>query len=274
VTATATPGTRPSGALRILPAALLEARRPQRLIERSFIVYASAWWIFVSGFFEPMFYLLSMDVGLSSLVGEVEDGGQTYDYAEFVAPALMAVAAMNGAIFDSTVAIFFKLRNDVYDSILATPLSSSDIAVGEIGWAVLRGAFYSASFLVVMVVLGLAGSPWLVMAVPACALLGIAFSSVGMALTTYMRSWADFDYIMAITVPLMVFSATFYPVSSYGDWAWIVNLSPLYHGVALTRAANAGVWEWSLLVNIAVLVALGLVGLRLTSKRIAGLLLT
>lgn len=274
MTATTTPETRPSGALRIVPTALIEARRPQRMIERSFLVYASAWWIFVSGFFEPMFYLLSMDVGLSSLVGEVEDGGQTYDYAEFVAPALMAVAAMNGAIFDSTVAIFFKLRNDVYDAILATPLSSSDIAVGEIGWAVIRGAVYSVSFLIVMVVLGFAGSPWLVMAVPACALMGIAFSSVGMALTTYMRSWADFDYIMAITVPLMVFSATFYPVSSYGDWAWIVNFSPLYHGVALTRAANAGVWEWSLLFNIAVLVALGVVGLRFTSKRIAGLLLT
>ena len=62
--------------------------------------------------------------------------------------------------------------------------------------------------------------------------------------------------------------------SSYGDWAWIVNLSPLYHGVALTRAANIGEWEWSLLFNIAVLVALGLVGLRFTSRRIAGLLLT
>ncbi len=262
-----------SGVLRIVPAALLETRRPQRMIERSYEVYRKAWWIFVSGFFEPVFYLLSMDVGLSSLVGEITVDGRTYDYAEFVAPALMAVAAMNGAIFDSTVAIFFKLRNDVYDSILATPMSTADIAVGEIGWAVIRGAIYSCSFLVVMVLLGLAGSPWVVMALPACALVAVAFSSIGMALTTYMRSWADFDYIMAVTVPLMVFSATFFPVSSYGDWAWIVNLSPLYHGVALTRAASAGVFEWSLFLNVGVLVALAVVGMRFTSRRIETLLL-
>lgn len=204
----------------------------------------------------------------------VTDGGQTYDYAEFVAPALMAVAAMNGAIFDSTIAIFFKLRNDVYDSVLATPMTSADVAIGEIGWAVIRGVVYSVSFLVVMVLLGLAGSPWIVLAVPACALVAVAFSAVGMALTTYMRSWADFDYIMAVTVPLMVFSATFYPASSYGKWEWIVNLSPLYHGVALTRAANLGVFEWSLVLNVAVLVALTLVGMRFTSRRIEGLLLT
>lgn len=260
--------------LRVVPRSLLEARRPHRMIERSYSVYRANWLVFVTGFFEPVFYLLSMDVGLGSLVGEVTDGGNTYAYAEFVAPALMAVAAMNGAIFDSTIAIFFKLRHDIYDAVLATPMTSSDVAVGEIGWAVIRGVVYSISFLAAMIVIGVAGSPWVVLAVPACALVAVAFSAIGMALTTYMRSWQDFDYIMAITIPLMVFSATFYPVSSYGDWAWLLNFSPLYHGVALCRAANTGIFEWSLLFNIAVLVALALVGLRFTSRRIEGRLLT
>lgn len=258
----------------LLPRALTEARRPQRMIERSYAVYRANLLVFVTGFFEPVFYLLSMDVGVGSLVGDVVVDGQRYPYAEFVAPALMAVAAMNGAIFDSTVAIFFKLRHEVYDAVLATPMTSSDVAVGEIAWAVIRGVIYSISFLVAMLVLGLVGSPWIVLAVPACGLVAVAFAAVGMALTTYLRSWTDFDYIMAVTVPLMVFSATFYPPSSYGDWAWLLNFSPLYHGVRLCRAANAGIFEWSLLFNVGVLVALALVGLRFTARRIEGLLLT
>ena len=72
-----------------------------------------------------------------------------------------------------------------------------------------------------------------------------------MALTTYMRSWADFEYVTAVTLPLFLFSATFYPVSSYGDWAWVVQLSPLYHGVALVRAVNLGMFEWAMLGHVA-----------------------
>ena len=117
--------------------------------------------------------------------------------------------------------------------------------------------------------LGMVGSPWIVLAVPACALIGFAFGAMGMALTTFMRSWADFEYVTTVTLPLFLFSATFYPLSSYGDWAWVVQLSPLYHGVALVRGFNLGVFEWAMLGHVAVLVALAVVGLAVTSKRIA-----
>ena len=93
-----------------------------------------------------------------------------------------------------------------------------------------------------------------------------------MALTTYMRSWADFEYVTAVTLPLFLFSATFYPVSSYGDWAWVVQLSPLYHGVALVRGVNLGQFEWAMLGHVAVLVALAL-SARRRRPRIAALLL-
>jgi lipooligosaccharide transport system permease protein len=259
---------------RVVPAELLASRRSQRMIERSYTVHRKYWFIFVTGFFEPILYLLSMQVGFSSLIGEITVDGVTYEYAEFVAPALMAVAAMNGAIFDSTVTIFLKLRNKTYDSILATPMSAADVAVGEIGWAMLRGLAYSTAFIVAMVVLGMVGSPMIVFALVSCALVGMAFSAVGMALTTYMRSWTDFDYILAVTIPLMLFSATFFPASSYGDWQWLVYLSPLYHGVNLTRNFNVGNLEWEMLLNVGVLVALAAVGLRFTARRIEGLLLT
>ena len=170
-------------------------------------------------------------------------------YADFVAPALMAASAMNGAVYECTMNVYFKIKHQhLYDAVLATPMMPGDVALGEIGWAVSRGLIYSTAFMLTMWVLGMTGSPWIVLAVPACALIGFAFGAVGMALTTYMRSFADFEYVTTITLPLFLFSATFYPVSSYGSWAWVVQLSPLYHGVALVRGFNLGVFEWSMLV--------------------------
>jgi lipooligosaccharide transport system permease protein len=147
------------------------------------------------------------------------------------------------------------------------------VALGEIGWAVLRGVLYSTTFLVTLVALGMAGSAWIVLAVPVCALVGLAFASVGMACTTYMRSWADFEYVTAATLPLFLFSATFYPLSSYGDWGWVVQLSPLYHGVAMVRALNLGEPSWTFMAHAGVLAGLALAGIAVTSHRIERLLL-
>ena len=140
---------------RVVPEVLLDIRRPQRMIERSAMVNRRNWLMIVSGFFEPLFYLLSIRVGLSALVGDVEVGGRLVPYDEFVAPGLMAAAAMNGAVFDSTMNFFYKLKYaKVYDTVLATPLTVGDVTVGETGFAVLRGAMYSTAFLLTMVVLG------------------------------------------------------------------------------------------------------------------------
>ncbi len=268
-------GLRGGTVTRIVPDVLLDVRRPQRLIERSAMVYRRSWMVIFSGFFEPLFYLLSIRVGLSKLVGDVEVGGQVIPYDEFVAPALMAAAAMNGAVFDSTMNVFYKIKHSkLYDSVLATPLSAGDVAVGEIGFAVIRGLLYSTAFLFTMWALGMVQSPWVVLSLPACVLIAFAFAAVGMACTTYMRTWADFEYVPAVTLPLFLFSATFYPLSSYGQWAWIVQLSPLYHGVALVRAANLGEWSPALLAHAGVLVGLAAVGATVAARRIESLLLT
>jgi lipooligosaccharide transport system permease protein len=261
--------------LRIIPAALVDARRPQRMIERSLMVNRHTWLIIVTGFFEPLFYLLSIRVGFGSLVGDVEYAGQSIPYAEFVAPALMAASAMNGAIYETTMNVFHKLKHDrLYDTVLATPMVPADVALGEIGWAVMRGALYSSMFLLTMWALGMVGSPWIVLAVPACLLVSTAFGAIGMAATTFMRSWADFEYVTVVTLPLFLFSATFYPLSSYGGWGWVVQLSPLYHGVAVVRDLNLGHWEWAILAHLAVLAALSVVGLVVASRRIGRMLLT
>jgi lipooligosaccharide transport system permease protein len=265
----------PAGILRILPTELFGTRRPQRMVERSVMVYRRTWMLLVSGVLEPLFYLLSVQVGFAALIGDVEYRGRAVGYAEFVAPALMAAAAMNGAIYDSTMNVFYKIKHaKLYDAVLATPMSTADVALGEIAWAMLRGLFYAVAFLVTMVALGLASSPWVVLAVPICVLIGFAFAAVGMAVTSYMRSWADFEYVPAVQVPLFLFSASFYPLSAYGDWGWVVQLSPLYHGVALVRMASFGEFQWTALGHVAVLVVLAVVGLSVASRRLARLLLT
>ena len=260
---------------RMLPPVLLESRRGQRLIERNLYVYRRTWMIVVSGFFEPVFYLVSIRLGLGALVGDVSVNGQMVDYAQFVAPALLASSAMNGAIYDSTMNVFFKLKYArTYDAVLATPLGVGDVALGEIGWALIRGAIYATGFLVVMVVMGLAASPWVVLCVPAALLIGFAFAAVGLAGCTYARGWADFTWIQAIQVPLFLFSATFYPLSVYSPAVQVVvRLTPLYHGVELCRAFSTGQLSWSLLTDVTYLLVMGLIGLVVSSRRLATLLL-
>ncbi len=246
------------------------------MLERHWIITVSGreWIIVATGFFEPLFYLLSIRIGFSALIGDIDDDGRIIAYANFVAPALMAASAMNGAIYESTMNVFFRLKYDhTYDAALATPLTVGDIALGEIMYATVRGGLYSAAFLVSMVVLGMAESPWILMSLPICVLIAAAFSAVGMAATTYMRTWADFEYVPSITLPLFLFSATFYPLSSYGNFAWVAQLSPLYHGVTLVRASNLGVWSWAHLGHVAVLVTLGFAGLSITARRIERLLM-
>jgi len=265
-TATGTAAVRPLGAVQAL----------WLLVTRNYITYRRNWKLFLSGFFEPFFYLLSIGIGVGQLVTTFEFNGQQIDYADFVAPGMLAAAAFNGALIDMTFNVFFKLRYvKLYDQMLATPLTTADIARGEIAWGQLRGSTYSAMFLVVMALMGLTHSWWAVLALPATLLIGFAFSAVCMALTTYMTSWQDFDKINLLQLPLMLFSGTFFPVTAYGDTLrWVVEVTPLYRGVVLCRELTTGALSWGSAVSVVYLVVMGLIGLVVVRRRLDGLLLT
>ena len=150
-----------------------------------------------------------------------------------------------------------------------------DVAVGEIGWALSRAGFYAAVFLLVMLVMGLVGSWWALLALPAVVLVGFSFAAVGTAATTYMKSWQDFEYVTLVTLPMFLFSATFYPLSTYPEGLqWVVRLSPLYHAAALMRELVLGSVGLGSLVHVVVLAALGVVGVLVTGRRLEKLLLT
>jgi lipooligosaccharide transport system permease protein len=270
--------------LRILPPALLATRSgalggggSPRLIERHARAYRHQWVILVSGVFEPLFYLLSIGVGIGTLVGKVHGpGGELISFPSFVAPALLATSAMNGAVMDSTFNVFFRLKYaKLYDSALATPMSSGDIAAGEIGWALIRGGLYTIPFLVVMAVMGLIHSPWAVLALPVALLIGFAFAGTGMAATTFMRSWQHFEFVQLATLPMFLFSATFYPLSVYPrPLQIVVECTPLYQGVELMRGLTLGAVGPGLLWHVLYLGIMGTVGLVIAGYRISRLLLT
>jgi lipooligosaccharide transport system permease protein len=270
------PGSRASTALRILPPGMYSGRA-HIVLERAFRVYRRGWMVIFSGFFEPLFYLFALGTGLHRLVGTVlGPGGHPISYTAFIAPALLASSAMNGAVYDSTMNVFCKLKYaKLYDSMLATSLGPLDIAVGEIGWALIRGGMYSAGFMLVMLFMGLMPSWWAVLMLPAALLIAFAFGAVGMAVTSYMKSFQDLDLVQLAVLPMFLFSGTFYSLSVYPAWLRVVvQCLPLQHGIALLRGLNAGVLSVGMLGHAAYFVAMAAVGLIVTARRLGTLLLT
>ena len=261
--------------LRVLPTGMY-AGRARVLVERALLVNRRAWLTVLSGFFEPLFYLFAMGVGFGTLVGDVVGpGDRPVSFVAFVAPALLAASAMNGAVYDATFNIFFKFKYaKLYDAMLATPLGPIDVAIGEIVWALLRGGLYAAGFLTVMLGMGLLTSAWALLALPAALLVAFSFAAVGMACTTFMRSWQDFDLIQLALLPMFLFSTTFYPLTVYPEGVQlVVRCLPLYHAIELMRELCAGVVEVGMLGHVAYFVVMAGVGVVVSARRLGALLL-
>jgi lipooligosaccharide transport system permease protein len=257
---------------RLLP---FGSRHSVHIIERNRLIFRRGWMIIFSGFFEPLFYLLGIGFGLGSLIGSVQGpDGQPIPYAVFVAPALLATSAMNGAVYDSTN-MFFRLRYEkAYDGMLSTPMNVGDITLGEIVWALGRGSLYGFGFLVVMFALGLVPSAWGILALPASMLIGFATAAAGLTAVSFMRSWQDLDLIFVVTLPLFLFSATFFPITAYPESIrMIVEVTPLYRGVDLVRGLTTGNVGVSQLIDVVYLAVLGSVFLLIASRRLGRLLL-
>ena len=267
----------PQGAVRRGGVRALWAGNPGAVVQRGLIAArSSSWAVVLSGFFEPVFYLASMGIGLGALIGDVETAqGVSVSYAAFIAPALLAVSAMNGAIYDSTWNVFFKLNyGKLYEGMLATSLGPLDVALGEILYALLRGLAYATGFMIIMQILGLNLAWTAVLALPAVVLIAFGFASLGMAVTSYMKTFQQMDWINFVLLPMFLFSATFYPITVYPGWVQqIVMALPLWHGVELIRGLTTGILNVDMLWHVlyyAVMIAIGLV---FTTKRLRALFL-
>ena len=246
------------------------------VVERNFLTYKHGWWIVVTGAIEPLFYLLGARIGIGSLVGGIPVDGRTVSYAMFVAPALLATSAANGVVYDTTFNFFDKLKYmHTYDAMLATPMTVNAISLGELTWAILRGAVHAVFFVATMAALGLLDSWWALLALPAVVIVEWGFAGLGLAATTYVRSWQDFDWHQLAWLPMFLLSASFFPLSVYPEAIrWFVQITPMYQGVALIRQLTLGTVDASAAVHAAYLVLMGMWGLRHAARRMHGLLLT
>jgi lipooligosaccharide transport system permease protein len=230
------------------------------LIERNLRIYRHTWYLLVAEVLEPVLYLGSIGLGVGALVGHVPGlTAGVIRYPEFVAPALLATAAMNGAMNETTALMYTRLAIDrTYESILATPISIRDVAVGETAWAVLRALTISCGFLAVIAALGLVASPWVVLTIAGAAVIGFAFAAVGLLVVTYIRGWPDFQFIQLFMLPMFLFATTFYPLGVYPrPLQLVVECLPLYQSIELLREPALGQIGWNLLGPAAYLLVLG-----------------
>lgn len=263
--------TRRSGGVRSL-----WAGNPGAVVQRGLLsARSSSLLVVLSGFFEPVLYLLSLGLGLGALVGTVDAGGLEVPYAAYIAPALLAVSAMNGAIYDSTWNVFFRLNyGKLYEGMLATSLGPLDVALGEILYALLRGLLYATGFLVIVQIAGLNLAWTAVLALPAVLIIAFGFASLGMAVTSFMKAFQQMDWISFVLLPMFLFSATFFPITVYPDWVQvIVKIFPLWHGVELVRGLTTGALEIGMLWHLLYYLVMIAVGLMATTVRLRALFL-
>ena len=257
--------------------AALYAGNARAVIERGFRVIRSAnWAIIATGFFEPVFYLLAMGVGMGALVGQVPGpDGQPISYALYIAPALLATSAMNGAIYDSVNNVFFKLRyGRLYEGMLATALGPMDVALGEIFMALFRGLLYGIGFLGVLAAMGLVTSWWALAMLPVALLIALGFASLGMAVTSYMKGFQQLDLVPFVLLPMFLFSATLFPITVYPGWVQgLVMALPLWHGVELMRQLSVGYLTVATLGHVAYFLAMSAIGVAVVTLRLRQLFL-
>lgn len=251
------------------------AGRSRAVVERSYIAFkSSTWFVILSGFVEPVLYLLSFGYGVGQFVGTIDSGtGKMISYAAFIAPGLLATSAMNGAVYDSTWNVFFKLHESrLYHGMLATSLGPLDVALGEMAWALLRGLVYAMGFMTVVAPLGLIPSWWGILAIPAAVLIAFGFAAFGMAVTSYFKTFQQMGLINIALLPIFLFSGAFYPLTVFPGWTQaLIKALPLWHAIELIRGLTLGVINMGLLTHILYFLVMIAGGLFFTTRRLDAL---
>jgi lipooligosaccharide transport system permease protein len=251
------------------------AGRSRVVLQRSWITFKSSTYLVVlSGFMEPLLNLAVFGFGVGQFVGDITlADGRSISYASFIVPGLLATSAMMGAVMDSTWNVYFKMHESrLYQAMLSTSLGPMDVALGEIAWALLRGALYSTSFMIVVTPLGLVHSWWGLLTIPAGVIIGFGFASLGMAATSYIKGFQQLNLINIVLMPLTLFSGSFFPLSVLPDWlALIIRWTPLSQGIEMMRMCTLGTIDSGILIHVAYFAIFIAGGLYLTTRRLNAL---
>jgi lipooligosaccharide transport system permease protein len=251
--------------------------RARVVLERGyFALKSSTWMVVASGFVEPLIYLVAFGYGIGQFIeGTVDGNGNPISYAQFIAPALLATSAMNGAIYDSTWNVFFKMHfGRIYNGMLSTSMGTLDVALGEISWALLRGLAYAIGFMAIVTPLGLVPSGWGLLAIPATVLVAFGFAAVGMGITSYLKHRQQMQYIQLVMLPMFLFSGTFFPLDIYPEpIQWFIQALPLWQAIELIRGLTLGILNLAMLGHVLYFVVMIIGGLYFTTRRLTALFL-
>ena len=212
---------------------------------RNASMYRRTWkWNILPNFFEPVFYLFSIGIGVGAYITQM--GGTSY--IAFLAPGLVCVAAMNGASFEVTYNIYVRLIFEkAYDAMLTTPIQPDDVLAGEVLWAVTRSCIYGGCFFIVLACFGLAPLPFSLWVLAVIPLTGLLFAAIGMVFSLKIPNIDLFSfYFTLFLTPLFLFSDVFFPLKERlaEPWLWVAEALPLLHPVRLARAAFNGKFSW------------------------------
>lgn len=240
---------------------------------RDALHYSKTWKLnLLPNFFEPVFYLVGLGLGVGFYIDQVAG----IPYTLFLAPGLIAISAMNGASFEATYNVYVRMNyNRTYDSILATPVNENEIILGEIFWAVTRAWIYGTSFYLIAYLFGLIPSAWSLGVPLATLAIGYLFATIGMTFSFTIPTIDLFSvYFTLFLSPLMIFSDTFFPIAERlpHPWIWIAEINPLFHCVRGLRAFTSGNFSWLHVWDLTYILGVGflfhLLALKQFKKRI------
>jgi len=213
----------------------------------------------LSNLADPLIMLFGLGYGLGALLPSVAG----MSYMAFFAAGQLCTATMFTASFESMFSGFARMQGQkTWDAILYAPLTIDDIVAGEIMWAASKAWLTGSTILGVVLVFGLASSPWVVLALPAAFLVGLAFSGIGLVMCVLARGWDFFSYYMTLVMtPMMMISGVFFPAEQLpATLLAVAKALPLYHGVQIVRPLVAGGPPPDLLLHAAVLLGYAAAG--------------
>jgi len=213
----------------------------------------------LSNLADPLIMLFGLGYGLGALLPSVEG----MSYIAFFAAGQLCTATMFTASFESMFSGFARMQGQkTWDAILYAPLTIDDIVAGEVVWAASKAWLTGSTILGVAAVFGLATSPWVLLALPAAFLVGLAFSAMGLVMCVLARGWDFFSYYMTLVMtPMMMISGVFFPAEQLpAPLVMIAKALPLYHGVQIVRPLIAGAAPADLWLHAGILVAYAAVG--------------
>ena len=227
---------------------------------RNFLVWRKLFAAAVlSNLADPLIMLFGLGYGLGALLPSVAG----MSYMAFFAAGQLCTATMFTASFESMFSGFARMQGQkTWDAILYAPLTIDDIVAGEIVWAASKAWLTGSTILGVVLVFGLASSPWVLLALPAAFFVGLAFSAMGLVMCVLARGWDFFSYYMTLVMtPMMMISGVFFPAEQLPAPLLVVAKAlPLYHGVQIVRPLVAGGPPPDLLLHLAVLLGYAAAG--------------